>query len=336
MLPVKVCDSQNCLEKLVGVRSDCENGNCSDFYIEDIEGVDLKSLAEIANINSPSGVTVAKDLINTASREMLGDLELLIGNGYSIKETFDKLCSTCTYLTSYANNAGISVNSTVVTKYGVLRVHSLQALTNYTGKAAILINDGKATKSFPVDLVAGEIGVFTLSYETLEKSVKITFDNPAIGSAKINCPSTSTGCGCGGSASRSAANTIRFQGLVGGQSAPNQYGFIACASIGCSNDAMICDLISQTPKLFALTLLYKVGAKYYSSARLSKRNNRTAGQEDEEKIDMQAYYSKLYGTRLTGTAINKGLYGIISNYLKQKNDKCVSCDGKNKQGWAAG
>jgi|GEM_PF-4551710 len=335
MLPKKTTDSTVCLESLVSVRSTCDASDAALFFIEDLEGVDAARLYEVANVNSPSGKILGKDLINIASREMLADIEMLIGNGYSLKPTFGELCSACTFLTTYTANTRVKVTNVIATKYSILQIHTLQILANYTGAAVLIIDDGTPT-TFNVDLQNGVIANITLEYSTSATSVQIYFQDTTIGLAQVSCNTPVSGCGCGGAANRAASQTITYSGMLGIVAAPFQYGFLPCASITCSSDLMVCDLIKQTPKLFAMTLLYKVGQKYYSDARLSKRNNRTAGQEDDEKIDMESYYAGLYKTRLQGSKITKGIYGIISSYLKQRNDKCVMCDGNIKQGWAVG
>lgn len=336
MLPNKICDSVTCLEGLVKVRSDCADGDCADFYLEDLEGVDIKRLSEVANVGSPSGVSLGKDIISISSREMLADIEILIGNGYSLKPTFGELCSACSFIPgSYTANGRVKVLNTIGTKYSILQIHTLQILTNFTGTTVLIVADGKTQKLYSVDLVADEIANVVLEYSTLEKSATIYLQDSTIGMAKINC-AVSSGCGCGGAANRAAMTTISYSGFIGLTAAPFQYGFLPCASVVCSSDLMVCDLIKQTPKLFAMTLLYKAGARYYSTAALSTRNNRTAGQEGEEKNTMLTYYAGLYKNRLMGTRTSKGLYGVISTYLQQRNDKCVVCDGSLKTAYATG
>lgn len=333
MLPNKTCDSITCLESLVKVRADCTD-DCAPFYVEDIEGVDSARLSELATVNSPSGKTFGSDLVSISAREMLADIELLIGNGYSLKPTFGELCSACTFLTTYTANTRVKVKNLVATSYSILHIHTLQILTNYTGTAGLIVDDGTPT-SYSVELENGIISTATLEYSTTAKTVMIYFQDTSIGLAQINCK-TSSGCGCGEASNKGATQTINYSGMIGLAAAPFQYGFLVCASVACSSDLMVCDLIRQTPNIFAMTLLYKVGAKYYSDARLSVRNNRTAGQDEEKKIDMQEYYAALYKQRLYGSKTTKSIYSMVSGYLKQRNDKCVICEGNVKQGWAIG
>jgi hypothetical protein len=335
MLPNKSCDSVTCLQSLVGVKEDCANSDCYNYYISDIEGVDLKALASIAGPQNVSGVQMAKDIINISAREMLGDIDMLIANGFSLKETFGDLCSTCTFLTIYQAGGGVKVQNVITSLYSVLRIQSIEALTNFTGAAVLILNDGVEAKTYDVELVAGVISPITLNYSTQQKFVKIYFQDTSIGMAQISCP-TIGGCGCGGTRNRDATSTIKYTGLVNQADTSTQYGFKVCASVGCSSDLLVCALIQQVPNVFGLTLLYKVGQKYFADARLSTRNNRVAGQDSEQKETMSDYYAALYNRRLNGSKDTKGVRLIINNYLRQRNDKCVVCDGLSKVGWATG
>ncbi len=336
MLPVKACDSLNCLQSLVGIRSECENDDCFDYYVEDIEGVDMQKLAEIATAHSPSGVEVARDLIRTASTEMLGDIELLLGAGYSMQDTFGALCSSCDFVTLYTNGGGVLVQNVIASKYSILRISRIDVLTNFTGTGTLRIDDNKTVIDYDVELVAGEISPVILDYSTQETSAKIYFVDQTIPTALVRCARSSS-CGCGGNRNNNALDTVRYSGLLLGATSTNQYGFKVCASISCSSDLLTCDLMQQTPRIFGLTLLYKVGQKFYSQTQLSNRLNQWTNKENsEDKIDMKAYYEGLYKKRLNGTAGNKGVATVVNQYLRNRTDRCVSCEGASKIGWAVG
>lgn len=334
MLPNKICESITCLESLVKVRSDCDSTNCADFYVEDIEGVDIARLSEAATVNSPSGLQFGRDLVNLSAREMLSDVEFLIGSGYSLVPTFGELCSTCSFGTVYRAGTKTKVTNTVGTKYSVLRIGTMQVLTNFTGTAILIIDDTTTQKQYTVDLQSGVIANLVVDYSTEQKAAYVYMADATIGLAQVNCTG-SNGCGCG-SQNRNAAKVITYSGMLGATVLPYQYGFLICSSVQCSSDLMVCDLIKQTPKIFGIALFYKTGAKYYSNVFLSTRNNRTAGQDEEKKAEMREYYEGLYQTRLQGNRTTKGIYGIVSKYLSQRNDKCVVCDGNTKTAWMTG
>lgn len=334
MLPKKTLDKINCLESLVGIRSECKD-IVYPFYLEDLEGVDIKSLASLATVNSPSGVSFGKDIINRAAREMMADIDLLIQNGFSLQDTFGSLCGACDYVLLYQTNAGIKVTNTIVSNYSLMQISRIEMLTNFTGNAVLVIDDSITPVQYDVVLQNGVIVPANLSYQTDQKKVNIYFTNAAIGLANISCK-TASGCGCGGASNRAAKDTIRYSGLLAGMDTTTQYGFKVCANIVCSSDLMVCELMKQMPNIFGITLLYKAGQKYYSDARNSTRNNRVAGQDNEQKELMSDYFARLYNKNMTGTKQTKSIRTTINNYLKQRTDKCIICDGLTKIGYAAG
>lgn len=338
MLPEKSCDKINCLQSLIGIKAECGALDCADFYIEDIEGIDIDKLSQIASSQSPSGISVAKDLIRTASKEMLGDIELLIGNGYTLNDTFGDLCSSCDFISVYQAAGGVKVQSTILSNYSILRISKIDILTNYTGTALLDFNDGKTIKQYTVALQSGVISPVIFDYSTTEKIVKIYFDDPTITLGQIQCL-TNKSCGCGGARNREAIDTIRYSGLLNGADYKTQYGFKICANISCSSDLLTCDLVSKTPLIFALTLLYKIGQKAYSSSVLqtSRITPFTSSNGEEKRIDMKDYYEGLYKQRLNGKGQTKGISQIINNYLRQRTDNCVNCQNStSKIGWAVG
>jgi hypothetical protein len=337
MLPKKTTDSYTCLQTLVGVRAKCDPAQAKfGYYIEDLEGVDIKTIADIANIQSPSGRMFGEDIIDMAAREMLGDMELLLNSGYTLIPTFGELCNTCSFSGVYQPNSGVQVTNNIGSNYSKILISTIDVLTNHTVNATLVLDDNKQAKQYPVLLQAGVVSPLELDYTTTERVVEIYFTDSTIGLAQMNCYNNNS-CGCGGGSVNSAAHTaIKYTGFVGSVNVQTLYGFKVCASVMCDNDMLVCDLIRQTPKLFGLTLLYKTGAKYYSEMRLSERLNRTTGVSDEKKVDMAEYYTKLYQQRLRGAAGLKGIASIVGNYLAQRKDRCVTCESTAKVAWATG
>lgn len=334
MLPNKpYLSPETCLTSLVGIQADCTD-NQAFHYIEDIEGCDIKKISEIGNVQAPSGKSMAQNMIAQAAREMLGDIEMA-GDGFQLRQTFGDICSACNFQSSYVAGGGAKVQNVIGSVYSLLKIFSIEVATNYTGSAVLVINDGKVAKTFDVELVAAEIITLKLDYQTDQKIVKISFADTAIQVSKIDCP-TVRSCGCGGAVNATATDTIRYSGMTNGIDSSFQYGFKVCAAVVCDANLMTCDLIKQTPRAFALTLLYKVGAKYYSEAKLSDRINRFAGHDDDEKKDMVAYYNGLYTSRLRGKNDSKSIQSIIKNYLRNRNDRCVVCEAAKSISYATG
>jgi hypothetical protein len=197
MFPQSEIDKSECLESLVGIRTGCTADKRFPFWIEDIEGVDVPVLAAMAKGSNGNGKDFGQQLINAAAREFLGDIELLINNGYGLKEIAADMCSSNTLLTSYTANAGIIVKSNIYSRFQQLKITKLQVLTNVTGERQLRFDDGFATTDYKVQLEAGKIMPMDFNYTTDRDQVTIRFTDPTVGVGKVSI-NKGSGCGCSG------------------------------------------------------------------------------------------------------------------------------------------
>lgn len=332
----KLTTITECLESLIGVRTACDTTTpLPRFFIEDIEGVDIETLAMLAKASNLSGEDFGKQLINSAAREMLGDIELLLNDGYQLLNTVGTICSTCSLLPTYTNNAGIVVKTAVRSSYQQMFITSLQILCNRTGDVEVAIDDKNVIKTFTVPVKAGVIQPIKINYKTTASQVKIYFTDATIGCGQVLCQ-TSSSCGCG---TTKAEVPVTIGGQIAGIETAVQYGFLPCATIGCSYDSLVCAIIQATPNIFGLTLLYRVAEKYYLNKEASTRNNATASYNEEEKSQLVRNYGQLYWAKMKGTKDVQGVRNILNNFLKNSNkakDKCIYCSSKIGVAYAAG
>lgn len=324
MYPKSTIDKVKCLESLVGIRTLCSYDTEYPFFIEDIEGVDVSNLAKLAKGSNLSGEDFGKQLINSAARELIADIELLMSNGYSMKAVAGDMCSACSLLPTYTANTMEVVKSNITSRYQMLQITKVTILVNVTGEKTFIIDDGVTQKEYTATFEAGVNMPIGLDYITDQKSVELYFQDATVGLGRISCALTDGGCGCGSSAKKDYPFT--FSGKISGTATSNQYGFLVCAAVTCSYDALICNLIKLTPNVFGQTLSLKVGEKYYLHKSASGRNNETASFNEEEKSVFVRNYSSLYAARLYGKSDRQSVRNIISNYLKTNKDKCVTCD----------
>lgn len=334
MFPTTLSTKTQCLEALVGVRSSCSSDTEFPYWIEDIEGVDVRKLATLAKASNPSGRDFASQLINNAARQMLGDLELLLNNGYKLKEVIGDVCSTCSLLPSYTQGGGVKIKPVLVTKFSILKISRLTILANITDTKQITIDDGVTPQYFDVDLVAGTLMPVTLNYQTKEREVKIFFTDPTVPVGAISC-SSNTSCGCGGSTTSN--NPVIMSGLLNGVDNSVQYGFLPCVSLNCSYDSLVCNLVNQVPNVLGLALLYKVGELYYDNKDVSDRNTEAVTYNDNPQEEKKKNYGRLYWAKMKGTADMSSIKKVVNDYLKTyRSDKCIICESKVQTGYAAG
>lgn len=327
-----------CLTQLVGIKELCSANEMQPlFYLDDAEGLDRIALSQLAKPSNGSGKQFGNELIESASRFLLADIETLIPKGYSIKSSLNSFCNTCTYTsaTTSTANTGIIVKNISTSKNAFLVIDSLKAMIQSSGTYTMVIDDGITPKQIEHDFTAGtEVNIINIGYKTTATSVKIYFLESGVLAPALSCP-TQKSCGCSGSSSQQSKD-LQVKGLLSGSEFTTQYAFIPCASVVCSLDNIICSVINQQPKLFALTLFYRATARYFSEFQVTERNNANASFDKDEKLALADRYIALYYERLRGSGKVKGIADNMKSALDNLKDSCVECSRITGTSWGVG
>jgi len=324
-----------CITSLVGLRELCvENTPPPLFYLDDAEGLDRQALSQLAKSSDGSGKAFGLKIIESSSRFLISDIETLIPKGYTIKSSLNSFCNVCTYTSLAAQSAGVKIKNTSASKNSYLSIDSLKVKIQNTGVFTVVLDDDVTLKSIPVEFTAGvEVSIINISYKTTSSSVKIYFAEAEVLSVALSCPIQKS-CGCSGSTKQS--KDIQIVGLLNGSEFTTQYGFIPCASVVCSIDNLICAIVNQQPRLFAVSLFYRTCARYFAEFATTQRNNTNASFGEKEKLELADYYYSLYNERLRGSRNIKGIADNMAAVLNNINDPCVECNRFKTVSWAIG
>lgn len=327
----------DCLKDLVGIKELCSEDSAQPlFWLDDAEGIDRVALSQLTKQSNGSGLKFGQDIIESASRFLMADIETLVPKGYSIKSSLNSFCNNCTYtgLNSSASQTGIVIKNLSSSTNGYLSIDSLKVMIASTGTYTIVLDDGLTPKQIHYDFTSGtELVITNINFKTLAKSVKIYFLEADVLVNALNCPTTKS-CGCSGQSTQS--KDISIKGLLSGAEFTTQYGFIPCASVVCSLDNIICSIINQQPKLFALALFYRSVSRYFSEFQVTERNNRNASFNEDEKLSLADRYIALYYERLNGSSKVRGIADNMSAALNNLHDPCVECSRMVSIAWASG
>lgn len=327
-----------CLTNLVRFKELCSESTTQPlFYLDDAEGVDRLALSQLAKASTGSGKKFGNEIIESASRFLIADIESLIPKGYSIKSSLNSFCNICTYTsaTSSAATTGVIVKNISSSKNTYLAIDSLKVMVQSTGTYTIVLDDGIAPKQIEYAFTAGtEVNIINIGFKTAAKSVKIYFLESGVYVTALSCP-TQKSCGCSGSSSQQSKD-IQVKGLLSGSEFTTQYGFIPCASIVCSMDNIICSIVNQQPRLFALALFYRATARYFAEFPVTQRNNRNASFDEDEKLSLADRYISLYYERLRGSSNVKGIADNMAAVLNNLSDPCVECIRPTGIAWGIG
>lgn len=327
----------DCLKNLVSLRQLCADDSTDAlFFLDDAEGINVDTIAQLASVVNGSGKAFASSIIESQSRMMVADIESIVPKGYSIKSSINSFCNVCTYtaVSTATEKTGVIVKNVGKSANTYLSIDSLKVTVNESGTFNVVFDDGVTPVMVEHDFTSGvEVILTNINYKTAQRSVKLYIADGHVIPA-LNCP-TKSGCGCSGS-TNAQNKDIQVKGLYNNLESATQYGFIPCATVICSMDNVICQLVNQQPKLYGLALFYRSVSRIFSEAAVTERNNLFASYSKEKKSELAAYYMQLYYERLNGSQNVKGISDNLAAALNNLNDDCVSCARGAGIAWAVG
>jgi hypothetical protein len=329
-----------CINELIGLKDLCEADATIPaplFWLDDAQGVDRTVLAQLTKPSNGSGKAFGSEIIESSSRILMADIETMIPKGYTIKSSLNSFCNICTYtaLTTPLPETGIVIKNVSTTKNGYLSLDSLSVKIGNTGNYNIVIHDGVEAKFINGDFTTGvEKHFININYKTTEKEIRLYFLEPDVFVYALSCP-TQKSCGCSGQTSVNSKD-LQVKGLQAGVEFTTQYGFIPCASIVCSMDSIICQIVKQQPRLFALALFYRTTARLYQEVEVTQRLNIFTSFSKDDKKALADEYMSLYYERLNGSGNIKGIADNMAAVLNNINDPCVECQRGTTISWAIG
>lgn len=328
---------ESCFTDLIAIRGICEPKDAK-FFLDDVPGIDLTRLAQLANTDAPSGEKLGVKLIESAARLMIADVEALYDATYKVQSSLVNGCSSCAFVNNYLSGAqrGVLVKDNTTSSFSRLLIDKLVAKVNQTGTFNIVLDDGTVAnrRVIPNAFEAGvQYDIQGIKYLTRNKQVRIYLEEAGVPLAQLSCKRGGSGCGCSGVAS--VVDDLMYTGTFNGAEVQQAYGFQPCAGIVCNADDVLCYLAHSAPNMIGITLLFKAAEQYFLTQQQSTRNNKIAGnQNDAVKEDVKKYES-LYKAKLDGTK-TRGLKDIVFTTLKDTHDVCVVCNSMLGTSWATG
>ena len=198
------------MEALIGIRSNCEiqNGNntCKTF-IEDLPGIHIPMLAEIANLNNEqSGEELALLKIEKATLNVLNQLHKYLYqiNGYQLNNLLEAVdfgkISTATHLPA-AFFRGLVIEKDIHSAMSKIQIIAITIHSKTTGQTILRIEDGANVTTQLVDLQANQPEIIYLNktFETDKVRILLNNNNFSMSSTTLD---VSSSC-CGSSSKRS-------------------------------------------------------------------------------------------------------------------------------------
>lgn len=326
---------ESCFQNLLGIHGSCEPQQAI-YWLDDIPGVDISRLANLADAGAPTGEALAAKLIESASRMMAADVEAIYDAQYKVQNSLVSGCSSCDFTNNWASGVkrGVLIKDNTASSFSHLVLDRLTVRVNSTGTFHMVIDDGIAPRVIEYEFVAGfEYEFQNLNYTTKSKTVQLYFQEPEVLLSQLSCPRSKSGCGCSGGAA--VVSDLVYTGLTDGAESQNAYGFKPCAMIRCDAADLLCFVAHSAPRMIGMALLFKTTELYFSTRHQSARNNKTAGMNSDDAKEDAARYAKLYKEKLNGTG-TRGVKDLVFTTLQQTDDVCVVCNSLISTAWATG
>lgn len=300
----------NCLENYIGVR--CFTTSKSGFWINDLEGLNLRYASDIADSDHISGLEFLKSKIEFATSLVLSEISaysLPYFRINSIIDTIDVGKFTTTFLPVMNADRGVRLktkNSRLIR----IRVNSINVKIqqpNFTH--SVEITDGLNTTSFPFTTDANGDAELFIDYLSTTNDMLITMNDTNI---NVNDSDVKEGCGC----SSKSSQYLNAYGWNGANNSNSTYGLQVKANSECSIDELGCIL---APKL-SLPILYKSGLEIIKEAITSDRLNSMTLLDSEKTEFLFDMFSKEYDKHF------KILIASIPELMKRVDDCCIICN----------
>lgn len=329
---------ESCFIDLIGIRGICDPV-ATTYYLDDVPGIDLSRLADVAEADAPTGEKTGLKLIESAARMLVADVEAMYDAHYKVETTLVSGCSTCGFTGAYASGSqrGVLVKDLTSSSFSRMVIDRLTVRLNTTGLLHVVIDDGDASNQRVIEfdfLTADHEYEFQgLNYKTKSKRVRIYMQEVGTPLAQLSCKVGSSGCGCSGRVT--SVSDLVYTGTLNGADTQQAYGFQPCAMIRCDADDLLCFMAHSAPRMIGMALLFKVAELYYTTVLQSTRNNKVAGAFAEDTKEDIKKYAGLYKDKLNGRGTS-GVKEIVFSTLQKTSDVCVVCNSLVGVSWATG
>jgi len=300
-----------CLKDFIGVRCLTDSPR-SGFYINDLEGLNLRYASDIADSDYISGLEFLRHKIALATELVLNDISTYTLPYFRINSIIDELSAG-----AYKNNSiasapldrgfDIRVRNSRLLRIRVRKIEFRAIETLAVG--SIIITDGDLSTSYPFTTDAnGEVIIFP-DYLSSTDNIRITVNDTTL---TVIDTDIKTGCGC----ATKSGQYLYVSGYNGSGKSSSSYGLSVDLNAECSNDEIACIL---APRL-GIPILYKSGIEVVKEAITSDRLNSMTLLDAEKGDFLLDNFSKQYDKAI------KSVIESIPLLLRKIDDCCVVCN----------
>jgi hypothetical protein len=301
-----------CFDNFIGIRCVSQTTPKSGLYIDDLEGINIRRAADMADSGFSSGVQLLESKINFATQLILDEMARFAMPHFRLNSLVDELKVgewDNAWNTPANLDRGVRIN-TRDSRMLRVRVQSVKIKIRETAFSGFVdILDGIKTTSFPFTTDAnGDAEIFP-NYLSETDEIFVLMDNAAINTNKTKVKG---GCKC----STKKSEFLIANGWSGTTTTGTSFGLIVGAAAECSVDEIGCVLAQK----LRFPILYRAGMEIAKEALTTDRlNSITLLDSDTWNFCLENWTAQ-YDAQMK-TAIQQ-----LPELFNRMDDICVICN----------
>jgi hypothetical protein len=253
---------KTCIENYITLRDACSVESVSGFYVEDLEGLSIENIANIAPEKLASAKKLVTEKLYFSANIVESRLRAMLQNSGLKLNTLGKMYNACSVSTSTSAaspfDRGVYISKTWLgSAMSSIWVESIRIKPTGDGTTTIKVkkSDGTVLFSKSVSVLGGVETIFPIRKYFFEDIILVTADTTTIGVYTYNCDQTTSCKPCS-----SQSEYYSIQGWNG--SGVSTSGFIGvCVRLDCTDTDIICQFLYREG--VAMAILYQLGAEIY-------------------------------------------------------------------------
>lgn len=302
----------DCLNNVVGVRCLGGPSPLSGLYVEDLEGINLKTASDIADVRYTSGLDLISKKLSFAQKAVVNDIQAALLPYFRVNTLIEELKIghfKTTYSTPSPNERGVKFK-TRNSRLMKIRIKKIEIELQEANTTSIVsIKDGIDQTDFEFTTDANGKAVLSPEYFSKTNEVFVVI---ADGNVTPKHTQIKPGCNC----YNKTSEFLIGWGWNNGSQASSTFGLVVQALAECDNEEIVCLMSSK----LGFPILYKTGIEIVKEWIVSDRLNPVTIIDDGTEEFLLEEFESQYKKQL------KTLVESVPRFMSTIDEVCVVCN----------
>lgn len=304
--------ANNCFENFIGIKCLSQTAPKSGLYIDDLQGINLRFAADVADSGYISGAAMVENKINIATQIVMDEIARFAMPYFRMNSLIDEILAGefqngFTTPAALMRGLRITTRESRLIRIRVQRVEIRIQETNYSGNVEIV--DGPDYALFPFTTDSSGRATIYPNYLSTTAELYIVTDNTNINVQKTKIKGS---CNC----SSKKSQFMIANGWTGATTSSDSFGLVVQAMAECDQNQIACMLAQK----LRFPIWYRAGIEIVTEALTTDRLN-SVTLLDKEKC---TFLIDLFGQEYDKTM--KSAIEQLPDFFSRLDDICVVCN----------